>query len=624
MNRLQTLTLRMKRVLTVLPAALLIGLGVLLSVLPQPVQANSSSLPEYIPSIGKDFWLTYMLNFAKEDATDENLQLEVVALPSASGTISITCCDGTPLVTSAALTAGVPYTYQIPEDKREKVYNTTSATIANTGLHVETSVDVTLYMRNLYWSGGMSNDASTVIATPSLGTEYVVQTFSRDMEHTEFVIVATQDGTHITVEFSNDMALKPDKTSTFSGAELTQTITLNKGQTYQILGKRRTVNAYLSGTKISGDKPFAVFNGGEKSTVPYTVHNGDHMMEQNIPISSWGKRFVVAPMHGIPAGSWTIPEEKATHIIVGAIYDETEVYVNGSSTPWVTLSAGQTSAYSGSKLISLKYGDAPKIIETSKPVLVYSYMPTIMTVVNPSEEEYQYGEPSNALIADVNKGVNEVQIYCWDDPLDLHYANVVVRQDAVAGMRLTNANGANQDISGQFTVMDKTFSGYAQYYASARLNLANGLNTLTNATGKFVATYYSIGESATSEASATVFNLAPIAPVVKIDGVEVAHNASMDYCNKHPGIEFSAIVDYPHTSVKWDLGEGAVSTGYSASHMYGATVGESDATHNIWFYVYRESPITHIKDTDTVHVTLNVHPVYYDTLKTKVAANKLE
>lgn len=624
MNRLQTLTLRMKRVLTVLPAALLIGLGVLLSVLPQPVQANSSSLPEYIPSIGKDFWLTYMLNFAKEDATDENLQLEVVALPSASGTISITCCDGTPLVTSAALTAGVPYTYQIPEDKREKVYNTTSATIANTGLHVETSVDVTLYMRNLYWSGGMSNDASTVIATPSLGTEYVVQTFSRDMEHTEFVIVATQDGTHITVEFSNDMALKPDKTSTFSGAELTQTITLNKGQTYQILGKRRTVNAYLSGTKISGDKPFAVFNGGEKSTVPYTVHNGDHMMEQNIPISSWGKRFVVAPMHGIPAGSWTIPEEKATHIIVGAIYDETEVYVNGSSTPWVTLSAGQTSAYSGSKLISLKYGDAPKIIETSKPVLVYSYMPTIMTVVNPSEDEYQYGEPSNALIADVNKGVNEVQIYCWDDPLDLHYANVVVRQDAVAGMRLTNANGANQDISGQFTVMDKTFSGYAQYYASARLNLANGLNTLTNATGKFVATYYSIGESATSEASATVFNLAPIAPVVKIDGVEVAHNASMDYCNKHPGIEFSAIVDYPHTSVKWDLGEGAVSTGYSASHMYGATVGESDATHNIWFYVYRESPITHIKDTDTVHVTLNVHPVYYDTLKTKVAANKLE
>ena len=119
-------------------------------------------------------------------------------------------------------------------------------------------------------------------------------------------------------------------------------------------------------------------------------------------------------------------------------------------------------------------------------------------------------------------------------------------------------------------------------------------------------------------------NLVPTAPVVKIDGVEVAHNASMDYCNKHPGIEFSAIVDYPHTSVKWDLGEGAVSTGYSASHMYGATVGESDATHNIWFYVYRESPITHIKDTDTVHVTLNVHPVYYDTLKTKVAANKLE
>ncbi len=62
MNRLQSLRMKVKGVLTVLPAALLIGLGVLLSVLPQPVQANSSSLPEYIPSIGKDFWLTYMGN----------------------------------------------------------------------------------------------------------------------------------------------------------------------------------------------------------------------------------------------------------------------------------------------------------------------------------------------------------------------------------------------------------------------------------------------------------------------------------------------------------------------------------------------------------------------------------
>ena len=307
--------------------ALLIALAGVSAWYPNVAYANSSSLPEYIPTTGRDFWLTYMLNFAKEDATDENFQFEIVALPKEAGTISITCTDGTALVTGAALTAGVPYVYAIPEDKREKVYNTTSATVANTGVHVVTTTDVTLYMRNLYLSGGMSNDASMVIATPSLGTEYVAQTFSRDMEHTELVIVATQDGTHIKVEFSNDMALKPNLSSTFTGDERTQNIVLNQGQTYQVLGKRRTVNSYLSGTRISGDKPFAVFNGGEKSTVPYAVHNGDHMMEQSIPISSWGKRFVVAPMHGIPAGTWTIPEEKATHIIVGAIYDDTKVPV---------------------------------------------------------------------------------------------------------------------------------------------------------------------------------------------------------------------------------------------------------------------------------------------------------
>ena len=46
MNRLQSLRMKVKGVLTVLPAALLIALGVLLSVLLQSVQGNSSSLPD--------------------------------------------------------------------------------------------------------------------------------------------------------------------------------------------------------------------------------------------------------------------------------------------------------------------------------------------------------------------------------------------------------------------------------------------------------------------------------------------------------------------------------------------------------------------------------------------------
>lgn len=621
MNRLQMLTLRMKRVLTVLPAALLIGLGVLLSVLPQPVRAATSSVPEMIPSTGKDFWLTYMYNFGS-DASDDALQLEVVVIPSAAGTARITCADGTELVSSATLVAGTPYVYVVPEESRSKVYNTTSATVTTTGLHVETSVDATVYMRNYYSAGGLSNDVSPVIASSALGTEYVVQTFSRDMENTEFAVLAIEDGTQVVVKFSNAMALKPNKTATFSAGEEV-TFTLNKGQVYQVLGKRKTANSYLSGTTVKANKNFALFNGGVKAYIPAVgVPNGDHVVEQAIPISAWGKRFIATPMHGIPTGEWSMVQEFATHVIVSAIYDDTKVYVDGSLL--TTLSAGQTTAYTGTKLISLRYGDSPKVIETSQPVTIFSYLPTALTVADDTEAEYTYSEPSSALLVDVNRGVQQAQIYCWEDPLDLHYADVIVRDDAVAGMRLTNSDGVAQNISGQFVPVSHTFDGYTHHYSHARLLLKGGLNVLENAVGKFVATRYSTAESATSEANATAFNLAPIAPIMFIDDNEIVHGSTIDYCNRHPGVHFTAVVDYPHESVKWVLGEGAESTDYEASHMYGINIGEEDEKHDVKLFVYRESPITHIKDTDSICVTLDVHPVYYDTLKTKVAANKLE
>ena len=73
MNRLKTFRVRLKQVLTVLPVALLLALGIVGSIVPQPAYAASSSVPEVVPTTGRDFWLTYMLNFAKEDATDEEL-----------------------------------------------------------------------------------------------------------------------------------------------------------------------------------------------------------------------------------------------------------------------------------------------------------------------------------------------------------------------------------------------------------------------------------------------------------------------------------------------------------------------------------------------------------------------
>ena len=611
--------------------ALLIALSAVAVWCPGVTYAASSSVPEYIPSIGRDFWLTYM----SSDGSG-TLDLQIMVIPKSDGSIQLTTVDGAGTETvrlTQAVSANVPFYYSIPAGWRNTIYTTASDVISHSGLHVTSEdTDFTLYMRNRTYLSEQANsyDMSVVFPTQTLGTDYVVQTYWLDQSYTEFAIIATEDNTTINIK-PRCQTLKSDEISWYAaGTTITKTLA-KKGDVYLLKGPSADDDApfwNLSGTTIGASKPVAVFQGGMLAFIPEgSGLSGDHIFEQALPVYTWGKRFVAMNMSAFPDGSID-RGSKPTEYLITAVYPDTKIYVNG--TLFKTLNAGESNFLSddetGDPDLTVAWEETPKVIETSQPVSLMGFM------VNSQHNPYRLGggankyvgEPSMAAIPDVSKGVKEVYYYCKDNaviPLNTHYANIIVRKEGVAGMRLND-----DDISAQFTLLAQTFSGSSVQYAYARVQLTNNaLNKLSN-TGDvpFVAVAYSVlPTKAMSEAGAMAINLVPSAPIVKIDGNEITHDMTLDYCNRHPGIEFSAIVDYPHTSVKWDLGEGAISTDYSASHMYGATVGESDATHNIRFYVYHESPITHVKDTDSVRVTLNVHPVYYDTLKTKVAAKRL-
>ncbi|MBQ7531042.1 MAG: IgGFc-binding protein [Paludibacteraceae bacterium] len=617
--------------LTVIPVALLIGFGVVATLVPERAYAASSSVPEYIPSTGRDFWLTYM----SSDGSG-TLDLQIMVIPKSDGSVKLKTVDGTGTETvrlTQAVSANVPFYYSIPAAWRNTVYTTASDVISHSGLHITSEdTDFALYMRNRTYLSEQANsyDMSAVFPTQTLGTDYVVQTYWLDQSYTEFAVIATEDNTTINIT-PRCQTLKSDEVNWYAaGTTITKTLA-KKGDVYLLKGPSADDDApfwNLSGTTIGASKPVAVFQGGMLAFIPEgSGLSGDHIFEQSLPIYTWGKRFVAMNMSAFPDGSID-RGSKPTEYLITAVYPDTKIYVNG--TLFKTLNAGESNYLSddetGDPDLTVAWEETPKVIETSQPVSLVGFM------VNSQHNPYRLGggankyvgEPSMAAIPDVSKGVKEVYYYCKDNaviPLNTHYANIIVRKEGVAGMRLND-----DDISAQFTLLTQTFSGSDVQYAYARVSLTNNaLNKLSNVGDvPFVAIAYSVLPlKAMSEAGVMAINLVPSAPIVKIDGNEVTHNMTLDYCNRHPGINFSAVVDYPHTSVKWDLGEGAVSTSYNASHMYGATVGESDATHNIRFYVYHESPITHVKDTDSVRVTLNVHPVYYDTLKTKVAAKHL-
>ena len=581
--------------------------------------AAPSSLPDNIPSTGRDFWLTFMHN---NDVDNNYLKLRIYAVAQSATNVTITKANGT-VLTSGAVAAGSVFSYTIPDAERSNVYMTSSGRIEAKGLHVTSDAsDIALYVANNFDNGSkLSFDATPVIATSALGKEYVVQTYYADKTAEEMVIVGTEDGTNVTIVLGHEAI--NDLGANFSAGQ-TISISLNAGQAYQLKGNVDGLGlSYLSGTTVLSTKPVAVFNGGINTTVTYDDGaDGDHIVEQSIPISAWGKRFIVSPMHGFPSGA-NVSSSEPTQFSVTAIYDGTEVKVNGVTL--CTLNRGETNYEFNGYGITVNYNEAPKFIETSMPVICYGYTTNgTSNKIKVGILNRNVGEPSMVLIPDKRQGVQTSLFTTYNDGFSgdgiAHYANILVPDTAVSAMKL---NGT--DISSSFTALSNHFSNESGSWnwMYARVALSNGFNVVSNSKGTFLAYAYGVQVgSARGYAMATNFNLAPAAPEVFIGGERMNHNDVIDFCNRHPGMSFSANVDYVHDSIRWDYGDGNTSSSINSNHIYNILVNGQSQTNIVKFFVFRHDPLSGDKHTDTVKVTLNVHPTYYDTLEVDLCGSE--
>ena len=201
--------------------------------------------------------------------------------------------------------------------------------IAGTGLkwnslHIKTDLPVTIYQfspidnstKNPFESSGISvggdstsgksysNDASLLIPTTSVYTDYVVSS-----HYSYFIPPSYTSGTHstsyATIIGSNDsdtvINIKPTVAITASNgipaiaANTEGTITLKKGQVAQIEAKASD----LSGTRIYCDAskadchPFVVFSGVDCLTIPESYGYCDHIEQQLFPVQTWGKKYIL-------------------------------------------------------------------------------------------------------------------------------------------------------------------------------------------------------------------------------------------------------------------------------------------------------------------------------------------
>lgn len=191
----------------------------------------------------------------------------------------------------------------------------------------------------------LSAGAYMALPVDALGTEYrgvARPGVSPSATGSQVTIVATEANTTVYVT-------PPVKVPGVTGKDEPKEIFFtNPLQTFLL----QSSNGDLTGTLVTSDKPIAVFAGNQNGT---TGGSADHIVEQMVPVTTWGSEFVIAPIAPRTAGDL---------VRVVAHEDGTDVDING--TVVATLAAGQFYEFT-------QPSAAGTLLKTSKPSLVAQY-----------------------------------------------------------------------------------------------------------------------------------------------------------------------------------------------------------------------------------------------------------
>ncbi len=372
-----------------------------MSLFPVGVFAQANQLPG---TYGNEFWLAYLNN--ANVPTEDNPKLYIYAVAEEQvdiiialgtsgaqlGTINIPAGGGVG-VSPALLPASVyPRTNEDDKtsyDRGIRIYATNKAKSFSCFALSEANVN----------TENSTRDATLLLPTDVLDNEYFVQSYPVDGVATQFVVVATEDGTEVTVTPTAITAGDHAAGAPFS-------MNLKRGQTLFVKSKELTQSSAsmdLSGSTICATKPVAVFNGNVSTKIPHRNSGGysaNHTFEQLIPQPMWGKDFFVS----LAAGT------KRNYVQVTASVDGTQVTIQtpGAATRTETLDRGQSLA---EPLLLYASSTAAKITAT-EPIVCYHYFSCgAVNQEDAGSDVYSWGNPTNALVVPWTHRVKEMSFY---------------------------------------------------------------------------------------------------------------------------------------------------------------------------------------------------------------------
>ena len=537
---------------------------------------------------GKEFWLTFMQNGFRNHTQGYWITTQVLisAKRDCTGIVS------NPLTgwsQDFSVSANDITTVDIPEAQGyhgESDYES----VLRKAIKVISSDTISVYCTNIAY---VSFDASFVLPIESLGDEYIIQTYDQSTagslndyvtsnETSAFAIIATEDNTVIDIT---------PTCATLGGRPANQTfsITLNSGETYHVRSTRTGSQRDLSGTHVvaADCKKIAVFNGNTLTCIPQNMGNGyDHIVEQAMPLRSWGKNFVVT----------SSLNRNRDFIKITSSANNNAITMNGN--PLVTLQAYE------SYIFSMLESEHSCFISAAQPCAVYLYN-------NSSYDQNPLGglgDPSMVWIAPVEQRINEITFTTFNNSsIDItnHSVNIIV-----------NTNDINQVYFDGQLVSPLNFSRVNgnDDYSFARLDISHNVHHVSCAHG-FNAHVYGFGQ-AKGYAYLVGSSAKDLSTSLTINDVEVHANESFPYCIDET-VTFSADVNFQEYSILWNFGDGTTSNSNPATHVY-----HDRRLYEAYLYVETEGSGCLSGNSDTLNFYVDMRQQYV-TKNDEICAGEL-
>lgn len=403
---------------------------------------------------GKEFWMAFIQNADKDMDYEYHLRLSLSASESTEVTVEN---EKIGYKKTISLGNNSVENLIVPFD----LFNVSEyGEVVNKSLHITSEKPISVYAENYQIC---SCDASLILPTTACGSYYIIQ---NNVSRTESTKYNFQPSVFNITAFEDDTEVEITPTLTTSDnrpANVPFTITLNKGDVYQVCNQKDDMGKGLSGSQVRAlnGKKVAVFAGNRNSNVPDECYEGDAdiLYDVSYPVSSWGKIFVIRPFSG---GNYDL-------IKCTASKDDTKIYKNG------TLLAVINAFESYEFVVDEK--DGAFKLETSEPTSVYQYMTSTFYKTRRSD-----GGPSYQYVAPVEQAIENITFSTMSNALVLtHYLNLVIKTTDVETITLNGRTGF------------ATFTPVDDVYSSASVALEDGQYTLNAANG-FVANIYGTGK----------------------------------------------------------------------------------------------------------------------------------